>query len=196
MAVHTIPRPLQVTTLSTMALPRHALWTFTVASAVAAMSSATRVQPEMEKSNADVVVPDVSLAEEGCTVVPNVDRHLLRNGMDVSLRPLLGWTISPGCGPGAQTGASGTQLLSSSHVFWRESKMLLRVDVQSTATQEAPSAAAHTDTDTDVLMPSQPTRPAHISACTSKHHTSMMRAMRSLSVLAHVDFCLQVFACS
>jgi hypothetical protein len=39
-----------------------------------------------------------------CVVAPHADRHLLRNGMDVSLKPVLGWTLSAGCGSTLQTG--------------------------------------------------------------------------------------------
>ena len=51
-------------------------------------------------------------AAASCVVVPNVDRHLIRNCMDVSLRPLLGWTISPACGSGVQTGTKSLLLLT------------------------------------------------------------------------------------
>lgn len=39
-----------------------------------------------------------------CEVTPVVDRHMLRPAMDASLRPTLGWTLSPGCGAAPQTG--------------------------------------------------------------------------------------------
>jgi hypothetical protein len=37
-----------------------------------------------------------------CTITPVVDRHLLRNAMDASLEPVLGWTYAPSCGEGIQ----------------------------------------------------------------------------------------------
>jgi hypothetical protein len=90
-----------------------------VLSAVAAISMVSAAKPEMKRRSTELphathlLQPVKSLGSGGCMVVPNVDRHLLRNGMDVSLRPLLGWTISPGCGPGAQTGALQERSLSS-----------------------------------------------------------------------------------
>ena len=42
-------------------------------------------------------------AASQCVVTPHVDRHLIRNAMDASLHPTLGWTLSPSCGSAAQT---------------------------------------------------------------------------------------------
>lgn len=58
----------------------------------------------------------------GCAVTPYVDRHLVRNAMDASLTPSLGWTISPDCGPGQQLGytvhldGAGTALRQQSNL--------------------------------------------------------------------------------
>jgi hypothetical protein len=111
-----------------MVSQRHAMRALAVLSAVAAISMVSAAKPEMKRRSTELphathlLQPVKSLGSGGCTVVPNVDRHLLRNGMDVSLRPLLGWTISPGCGPGAQTGAlqecSLSSLLSHCMFLW------------------------------------------------------------------------------
>jgi hypothetical protein len=42
-------------------------------------------------------------AADSCSVRVHVDRHVLRPAMDASLRPTLGWKLSPGCGAAKQT---------------------------------------------------------------------------------------------
>ena len=59
-------------------------------------------------------------AAAACTARPNVDRHLLRNAMDASLRPTLGWTLSPACGEAKQT-AFRVALFRSSGETWHSS---------------------------------------------------------------------------
>ena len=104
-------RVLERTRHTIMVSQRNAMRALAMLSAVAAISIVSAAKSEMKRRSTELphathlLQPVRSLGSGGCTVVPNVDRHLLRNGMDVSLRPLLGWTISPGCGPGAQTGA-------------------------------------------------------------------------------------------
>ena len=61
-----------------------------------------------------------AVAAAACTVRPNVDRHLLRNAMDASLRPTLDWTLSPACGEAKQT-AFRVALFRTSGETWHSS---------------------------------------------------------------------------
>ena len=47
---------------------------------------------------AALLLAQIAAADEGCEIVPYVDRHVLRPAMDARAQPDIGWTIAPGYG--------------------------------------------------------------------------------------------------
>jgi hypothetical protein len=58
-----------------------------------------------------------------CVVTPHVDRHLIRNAMDASLRPTLGWTLSPACGPAVQTNVRVVLNDATGKMIWKSRQL-------------------------------------------------------------------------